>query len=433
MQEQKRRLEEERRKKEQEEQLKREEEERLRKEAEQRKRLQEQKRKREEEERRRKLEEEQRLQLEEERRRLNEEKRKLEEQRIKREKELRMKLEEERRRLEEEAKRKEEEQRRLLEEERRKLNEEKLRIAKAERLKKEEEQRRKLEEEKRRKAEEERKRKKLEEERQRKRKREEEERRRKLEAKRKEEERIKIQEEIKEKEIVENVNKEYQTIQVKNVPLKTFYSEYIQAKYEYENETFPKRKSNFIDIISNRTNTSSTINSNSIRRMNIFNSQNLIKQNRSTQNIHKKSFQKENIFCPGCGRMTSSQILSGIQKCTCIKEKNIICNNERNFHNYQNKTYENKKQRNLFIGNAKVQQNKMKERYAQNGQYFLDETSKKNEQVEYNLENEQKANQLMVQSYTQKGECLCPECKKYKECEISSEYKIFPKCKRIYI
>ena len=105
----------------------------------------------------------------------------------------------------------------------------------------------------------------------------------------------------------------------------------------------------------------------------------------------------------------------------------------RNFHTYQNKTYKHNKPRKDFIGNGQIEQNKLKERYAQNGQYFLDETSKKNEQVEYNLENEQKANQLMVQSYTQKGECLCPECKKYKECEISSEYKICPKCKRIYI
>ena len=71
---------------------------------------------------------------------------------------------------------------------------------------------------------------------------EEERRRVEEEKKRIEEERIKIEEEIQEKEAVKIENKEYQTMLVKNVPLKTFYSEYIQKKYKSSTDnSFPTR------------------------------------------------------------------------------------------------------------------------------------------------------------------------------------------------
>ena len=292
------------------------------------------------------------------------------------------------------------------------------------------------------------------------RKREVEENHRRIEKRRQEEEeRIKIEEEIQEKEAVKIENKEYQTMLVKNVPLKTFYSEYIQKKYDYENETFPERKSGFINIISSRTNTSSNINKNSIQGMNIYNSENLILQNNNIQNSLIKSSQSEFMACPGCGRMTSSQFKSGMQNCTCKfknvsqKEKSINTYQEGNFQAQQNQIYENNAQNTEFNENEQneqynirkqyymeneqneqIEQNMMKEQYDQNGQYYLNEMCNQNEQIEYNLENEQGENQQLVQNFmAQKRECLCPECKNSKENKISSERKICPKCKKIYV
>jgi len=155
------------------------------------------------------------------------------------------------------------------------------------RKKKEEEQRRaklmeeqrlkRLEEEKRRKLEAERK-KKLEEERLRL----ERERKRRLE----EEKRIKEEEEIQKRTV--------EALQFKDIPLKTFYTEYIQKKYKYAEVPFPERSSYTIHITSDMTN--------------VNNSENILVQNAKTQ-----SCRSENMLCPGCGRMTFCQNKSNMQ------------------------------------------------------------------------------------------------------------------------
>jgi hypothetical protein len=155
------------------------------------------------------------------------------------------------------------------------------------RKKKEEEQRhaklmeeqrlKRLEEEKRRKLEAERK-KKLEEERLRL----ERERKRRLE----EEKRIKEEEEIQKRTV--------EALQFKDIPLKTFYTEYIQKKYKYAEVPFPERSSYTIHITSDMTN--------------VNNSENILVQNAQTQ-----SYRSENMLCPGCGRMTFCQNKSNMQ------------------------------------------------------------------------------------------------------------------------
>ena len=155
------------------------------------------------------------------------------------------------------------------------------------RKKKEEEQRRaklmeeqrlkRLEEEKRGKLEAERK-KKLEEERLRL----ERERKRRLE----EEKRIKEEEEIQKRTV--------EALQFKDIPLKTFYTEYIQKKYKYAEVPFPERSSYTIHITSDMTN--------------VNNSENILVQNAKTQ-----SCRSENMLCPGCGRMTFCQNKSNMQ------------------------------------------------------------------------------------------------------------------------
>ena len=155
------------------------------------------------------------------------------------------------------------------------------------RKKKEEEQRRaklmeeqrlkRLEEEKRRKLEAERK-KKLEEERLRL----ERERKRRLE----EEKRIKEEEEIQKRTV--------EALQFKDIPLKTFYTEYIQKKYKYAEVPFP-------------------------------NSENILVQNAQTQ-----SCRSENMLCPGCGRMTFCQNKSNMQNIASARQGECICPNCKN-------------------------------------------------------------------------------------------------------
>ena len=154
-----------------------------------------------------------------------------------------------------------------------KRREEELRRAKL----MEEQRLKRLEEEKRRKLEAERK-KKLEEERLRL----ERERKRRLE----EEKRIKEEEEIQKRTV--------EALQFKDIPLKTFYTEYIQKKYKYAEVPFPERSSYTIHITSDMTN--------------VNNSENILVQNAKTQ-----SCRSENMLCPGCGRMTFCQNKSNMQ------------------------------------------------------------------------------------------------------------------------
>ena len=202
------------------------------------------KKRREEELRRAKLMEEQRL-------------KRIEEERIRKQK---LEEEERRRKLEEERKkREEEEKRRRLEEERRRQEEERKRkLEEAKRKQEEEERRRKLEEErKRRQEEEERRRKEAE------RKRQEEERKRRLE----EEKRRKLEEERREEE---NQKRIYEQLQFKDVPVKTFYMEYIQKRYKYADVPFPERSSYTVNITSDIVNTSSNMNMNVTNMTNIM-------------------------------------------------------------------------------------------------------------------------------------------------------------------
>ena len=149
----------------------------------------------------------------------------------------------------------------------------------------------------------------------------EEEKRRKLEAERKkklEEERLRLERErkrrleeekrIKEEEIQKRT---VEALQFKDIPLKTFYTEYIQKKYKYAEVPFPERSSYTIHITSDMTN--------------VNNSENILVQNAKTQ-----SCRSENMLCPGCGRMTFCQNKSNMQNIASARQGECICPNCKN-------------------------------------------------------------------------------------------------------
>ena len=319
------------------------------------------KKRREEELRRAKLMEEQRL-------------KRIEEERIRKQK---LEEEERRRKLEEERKkREEEEKRRRLEEERRRQEEERKRkLEEAKRKQEEEERRRKLEEErKRRQEEEERRRKEAE------RKRQEEERKRRLE----EEKRRKLEEERREEE---NQKRIYEQLQFKDVPVKTFYMEYIQKRYKYADVPFPERSSYTVNITSDIVNTSSNMNMNVTNMTNINNNENIL-----IQNAHSSSCQSEHLLCPGCGRMTLCQNKSNIQAMS---------------QNDQNVQIEENQQQGQYIQNmTEVQQKEMICPECQNcskcpgcGRMTYSENKSNIQTTSQNIAMKQE-------------ECICPDCQK---------------------
>ena len=323
------------------------------------------KKRREEELKRAKLMEEQRLKrIEEERikkQKLEEEerRRKLEEERKKRQEE------EERNRKIEEAKKKREE-----EERRRKLEEEKRR--------QEEERKRKLEEAKKKREEEERRRR--QEEERKKRQEDEEKRRREAERKRLEEERrLKLEEEKQEEE---NQKKIYEQLQFKDIPVKTFYMEYIQKRYKYADVPFPERSSYTVNITSDMVNTSSNMNMNVANMM---------------QNAHSRSCQSEHLLCPGCGRMTFCQNKSSIQAMSQNDQNVQIEENQRQGQYMQNMT--------------KVQQKGMICPECQKcskcpgcGRMTYSENKSNIQTMSQNVE-------VTNVNQAQKGVCICPDCK----------------------
>ena len=100
-------------------------------------------------------------------------------------------------------------------------------------------------------------------------------------------------------------------MQFKDIPLKTFYTEYIQKKYKYAEVPFPKRSSYTIHITSDMTN--------------VNNSENILVQNAQTQ-----SYRSENMLCPGCGRMTFCQNKSNMQNIASAQQGECICPNCKN-------------------------------------------------------------------------------------------------------
>jgi hypothetical protein len=159
----------------------------------------------------------------------------------------------------------------------------------------------------------------------------EEEKKRKLEVERKkklEEERLRLERERKRRleeekrirEEEENQKRIIEPLQFKDIPLKTFYTEYIQKKYKYAEVPFPERRSYTIHITSDMTN--------------MNNNENIIIQNDQTQ-----SCQSENMLCPGCGRMTFCQNKSDVQAMSQNCE-NVNMNISQNQNNIQSSEVE---------------------------------------------------------------------------------------------
>ena len=288
-------------------------------------------------------------------------------------------------------KRREEELRRaeLMEKQRlKKIEEERIKKMKME----EEERRRREEEERRRREEEER----LRREAERKRKEEEERRRRKME----EEQRLRLEKERKEKEMAEAKRRLLEQMQFKDVPVKTFYMEYIQKRYKNADMPFPERNTYTINITQDMAQTNSNIN------MNI--NQNLLIQNRNIQS--------GNCICPGCGRMTYSQM------------SNVVQSSENNTNIEQ-------------IENNVVVQNQQK--------VIKNNVSGKKEEClchECNNEVAEEKKECICpdcNKVEEKKECICPDCNKVEEkkecictdCNIVEEKKeekqecLCPECK----
>jgi hypothetical protein len=281
------------------------------------------------------IDEENRIKIEEEKRKLEAEKKRIEEgNRRRKEQEQKRKMDELRRKKEDDERRKqlEDEERKRLEDERQRLEDEKKRLAEEARRRNEEEKRNKYEEERRKREAEERERNKkkdllneqirvLEEEEklfeEEKRLLEEEKRRfaekqGKLRAPREKTE-VKtqiIEKEEEEEEGLTNLNKKFiydEAIYVyKTSETKTFYSEYIQKKYQNVQAPFPTRNTKTVVIGSNEENVSANtyiINRNNVDKINVCGQ--LCPDCQQRETYEQNMIEVGQSACPTCGRMTA--------------------------------------------------------------------------------------------------------------------------------
>ena len=193
-----------------------------------------------------------------------------------------------------------------------------------------------------------------------------------------EERKRKIEEEKRrQEEEEENQRRILEALQFKDVPVKTFYMEYVQRRYKNADVPFPERSSYTIHITSDMVNTNSNINMNIATMTNINNTENIQMQNAQTC-----SCRSENMLCPGCGRMTFTQNKTGMQTLSQNNENiNINVNQTQNIQTSE------------MEQNVQVEENQIQQQQEQ-----------QQEQYEQNM------------AGVQNEECICPQCQNMHKC-----------------
>ena len=208
----------------------------------------------------------------------------------------------------------------------------------------------------------------------------EEERRRKME-----EERLEIE---KQKRILEQ-------LQFRDVPVKTFYMEYVQKKYRYADIPFPERSAYTVNVTQDMINTTSNMN------MNINMNQNIITQTSNIRSNQMNYIQTGNCLCPACGRMTY-RINNQIENAENVQSSQNLENNENIEQVENNVNIENAQNIQKTEENVEIQKQECLCPNCENNENNVQEV-KKEECLCHECENNEEI---------QKKECICPECKK---------------------
>jgi hypothetical protein len=226
-----------------------------------------------------------------------------------------------------------------------------------------------------------------------------------------EEERLR---ELREKEEIEKQRRILEQLQFKDVPVKTFYMEYVQKKYRYADIPFPERSAYTVNVTQDMINTTSNMN------MNINMNQNIITQTSNIRSNQMNYIQTGNCLCPACGRMTY-RINNQIENAENVQSSQNLENNENieqvennvNIENEQNiqKTEENVEiqKQECLCPNCENNENNVE---IKKEECLCHECEKNENNVQEVKKEECLCHECENNEEIQKKECICPECKK---------------------